>query len=66
MREPADDKLKPRYIDPIVALYMKDVDRTLIRHNLTLTVDQRFEQLMRLQELADELRRAGKEARLRR
>ncbi|MEO6390876.1 MAG: hypothetical protein ABIP75_03430 [Pyrinomonadaceae bacterium] len=64
MREPLNGTLKPRYQDPIVELYKKDVDRTLIRHNLTLTVDQRFEQLMRLQELAIELRRAGKEARL--
>jgi len=38
------------------------VDRTLIRENLRLTVDERFQQLMKLQEFAEELRRAGKEA----
>jgi hypothetical protein len=48
--------------DPIIEAYKKDVDRTLIRENLRLTVDERFQQLMKLQEFAEELRRAGKEA----
>jgi hypothetical protein len=38
----------------------KDVDRTLIRENLKLTVEERLVQLMRLQEFAEELRRAGR------
>lgn len=29
MRERGEDKLKQRYIDPIVALYMKDVESIL-------------------------------------
>ena len=39
----------------------KDVDRTLIRENLRLTVEQRFENLMRLQKFAEEMRRAVRE-----
>ncbi|HEV8369001.1 MAG TPA: hypothetical protein VGQ39_13695 [Pyrinomonadaceae bacterium] len=48
-------------IDPVIEAYKKDVDRTLIRENLRLTVDERFQQLMKLQHFAEELRRAGKE-----
>ena len=47
--------------DPIIEAYKKDVDRTLIRENLRLSVEQRIEDLMRLQEFAEELRRAGQE-----
>ncbi|MGA9997772.1 MAG: hypothetical protein WBP93_20320 [Pyrinomonadaceae bacterium] len=48
--------------DPIIEAYKKDVDLTLIRENLRLSVEERFEQLMRLQQFAEELRRAGKDA----
>lgn len=44
--------------DPVVEAYKKDIDRTLIRENLRLSVEQRFEQLMRLQQFAEELKRA--------
>ena len=46
--------------DPVIEAYKKGVDRTLIRENLRLSVEQRFEKLMRLQEFAEELRRAGR------
>jgi hypothetical protein len=46
--------------DPVIELYVKDVDRSLLRRNLSLTPTQRLEQLMELQRFADELRRAGK------
>lgn len=49
--------------DPVIEFYKKDVDRTLIRENLKLTVEARFLKLMELQKFAAELRRAGKEAR---
>lgn len=52
--------------DPVIELYKKDVDRTLFRENLKLTVEQRFLKLMELQRFAEELRRAGREARKRR
>jgi hypothetical protein len=48
--------------DPIIELYKRDVDRSLLRENLKLTVTQRFEKLMEMQRFAAELRRAGKEA----
>ena len=50
-------------LDPVVEAYKGDVDVTLIRENLRLTVDQRFQQLMKLQEFAEELQRAGRKAR---
>ena len=48
--------------DPVVEAYKRDVDRTLIRENLRLTVEERFDALMRLQQFAEELRRAGRDA----
>jgi hypothetical protein len=50
-------------LDPVIEAYKKDVDVTLIRENLRLTVDQRFQQLMKLQQFAEDLRRAGRKAR---
>ena len=50
-------------LDAVIEAYKKDVDITLIRENLRLTVDQRFQQLMKLQQFAEELRRAGRKAR---
>jgi hypothetical protein len=49
--------------DPVIEVYKKDVDRALIRENLRLTVGQRFENLMRLQKFAEEMRRAVRETR---
>lgn len=48
--------------DPVIEFYKKDVDRTLIRENLKLSVEQRFLKLFELQKFAEELQRAGKEA----
>ena len=47
-------------IDPVIEAYKNGIDRTLIRQNLRLSVDERFDQLMSLQQLAEELRAAGK------
>jgi hypothetical protein len=49
--------------DPVVQAYKKDIDRTLIRENLKLTVEERFRKAMALARFAEELRRAGREAR---
>ena len=46
------------YVDPVIEAYKKDVDRTLIRENLKLSVEQRFDNLMRLQEFATDMRQA--------
>ena len=48
--------------DPVIELYKRDVDRTLLRENLKLTVEQRFLRLMELQRFAEELQRAGRAA----
>lgn len=50
-------------LDAVIDAYKKDIDVSLIRENLRLTVDQRFQQLMKLQEFAEELQRAGRKAR---
>jgi len=51
--------------DPVIEAYKKHIDRTLIRENLKLTVQQRFEKLVALQQFAEEMRRAGRSARRR-
>jgi hypothetical protein len=52
--------------DPVVEAYKKDIDRTLIRANLKLTVEERFRNAMAVARFADELRRAGKKLRAQR
>ena len=48
--------------DPVVEAYKNDIDRTLIRENLKLSVEARFRKAMALARFADEMRRAGREA----
>ncbi|MFM7249209.1 MAG: hypothetical protein ACKO5R_04870 [Planctomycetaceae bacterium] len=50
----------------IIALYKRDVDRSLLRAQLAKSVDERFRDVMRMQVAVEELRRAGREARRRR
>lgn len=50
-------------LDDVIAAYAKDVDRTLLVENLRRTVEERLLNLMALQQFAEELRRAGREAR---
>ncbi len=61
MSGPFDD-LPP---DPVIEFYKKDLDMTLIRENLKRTPEERVRKLMELQRFAEELRRAGREARSR-
>jgi hypothetical protein len=51
--------------DPVVEAYKNDIDRTLIRENLKLTVGERFRKAiaMALARFADEMQRAGRQAR---
>ena len=58
-----DSPEKVKDLDPVIEAYKKDIDVTLIRENLRLTVDQRFQQLMKLQQFAGDLRSAGRKAR---
>jgi len=64
------EKLKelapPDYSDPVIEAYKKDVDRTLLRENLKLTVDERFRKFQRAAEFARELRDAGQRSRSKR
>jgi hypothetical protein len=61
--EPLFDLAPPDYVDPVIEAFKRDVDRTLLRENLKLTVQQRFEKLESFVEFARELRDAGKRAR---
>ena len=49
--------------DPVVEAYKSGIDRTLLRENLKLSVEERFRKAMALARFADELRRAGRQAR---
>ena len=40
-------------------IYMRDIDRTLLRENLKLTPAQRLEKFVRFTRFTSELRRAG-------
>jgi hypothetical protein len=51
--------------DPVVRAYLAGIDRTLLTKNLALAPEERLRQLMALQQMADELRRAGREVRTR-
>ena len=51
--------------DPVLDAYKRDVDRTLLRENLTKTVDERIRSLDELRRMATEVRRATLDARSR-
>jgi hypothetical protein len=50
--------------DPVIEAYKQDLDKTLIKQSLRLTIQQRVDRLIALQEAAEEFRRAGKQLRL--
>jgi hypothetical protein len=54
--------MRPLPPDPVIEAYKRDIDPTLLRENLKLTVEERFLKLMDLQSFAEELRRAGRHA----
>ncbi|MBY0495105.1 MAG: hypothetical protein K2Y23_12915 [Cyanobacteria bacterium] len=51
--------------DPVIERYKQDVDLTLVTENLRRTPEERLRNLMALQRFADELRAAGRRARIR-
>ena len=55
----ADYLNQPLEPDPVIEVYKRDIDRTLIRQNLRRSIEERIEALMQLQEAAHEFRRAG-------
>lgn len=53
------------YVDPVIEAYKKDVDRTLLRENLKLTVEERIRKAESVHEAVDGWREAGRIMRLR-
>ena len=49
-------------IDDVIEVYKRDIDLTLLRENLKLSVEERFRKHMDFARFAEELRRAGREA----
>ena len=58
-----NDLPPPDYRDPVVEAYRKDVDVTLLRENLKLTVEERFQKFESVARYARELREAGERSR---
>jgi hypothetical protein len=48
--------------DPVIEVYKRDIDRTLLRENLKRTVEERILRLKQMQRIGAELRRAMREA----
>ena len=46
--------------DPVIEAYKRDIDRTLLRQNLRRSATERVRNLIALQRLAVESRRAGR------
>jgi hypothetical protein len=44
--------------DPVIEAYKKDVDRTLLRENLKLTVEQRVQKMIAALRLVEEIQRS--------
>ena len=51
------------FVDPVIEVYMRDVDRTILRENLKLTPGQRLEKFVRFSRFVATLREAGQRAR---
>lgn len=49
--------------NPLIEHYKKNVDMSLLRENLKLTPTERVKNLMALQKMAEELKKAGKKLR---
>lgn len=48
----------PFPVDPVIEAYKNDIDRTLLRTNLKLSLEQRLEQLMELPRFARALNKS--------
>ncbi|MEM8896886.1 MAG: hypothetical protein AAGC85_02225 [Bacteroidota bacterium] len=46
--------------NPLIEYYKKNVDMSLLKENLKLTPTERVKNLMALQKMAEELKKAGK------
>jgi hypothetical protein len=54
--DPRGEPRRSSSLDAVIEVYKRDVDRTLLRENLKLSVEERLRNLMRLQRFADEVR----------
>jgi hypothetical protein len=59
----AAERKPQRYVDPVVEAYKKDVDRTLLRESLKLTVEQRIDRLREFAEFVSEIRNSARPCR---
>ena len=50
----------PDYCDPVIEAYKKDVDRTLLRENLKLTIEERIRKAQSFHESIEGWREAGR------
>jgi hypothetical protein len=57
------DLAPPDYCDPVIEVYKKDVDRTLLRENLKLTVEERLRKAQSFHKSIDGWRGAERRAR---
>lgn len=62
---PIPDSVTPDddWVDPVIEAYKPGIDRTIIRHNLTLTVEQRIDQLRDLMRSIEAMQEMGRKAR---
>ena len=52
-----------RCVDPVIEAYKAGIDRTILRHNLRLTPQQRVDAMIELLAMIETCQVAGKEAR---
>jgi hypothetical protein len=53
----------PDYLDPVIEAYKKDVDMTLLRENLKLTVEERIRKAISFHKSIEAWREAGQRVR---
>jgi hypothetical protein len=61
--QPSADLAPPDYCDPVIEAYKRHVDRTLLRENLKLSVEERLRNAAKANEAVDALRAAGEKQR---
>lgn len=62
--EAISDTSSQRSLDPVIELYKRDVDRTLLRANLQRTLEHRLQQLDAMGEFVEELQAANRKIRI--
>ena len=66
MTETAKTSESRSSLDDIIDVYKRDIDRTLVRENLKLSVEARMLKFIDFMKLLSEVRRAGEETRRKR